>query len=60
MYVCGIRVYQKNGELIIKEDEAEVVRKIFYMYLQGNGLQTIANRLNAEGVPEDTAIRFGI
>ena len=60
---CTFAAYgfdQKNGELIVKEDEAEVVRKIFYMYLQGNGLQTIANRLNAEGVPEDTAIRFGI
>ncbi len=53
-YNCTFAAYgfdQKNGELIIKEDEAEVVRKIFYMYLQGNGLQTIANRLNAEGVP---------
>ena len=46
--------------------QAEVVRKIFYMYLQGSGLQTIANRLNAEGIPRrygytiwhQTAVRY--
>lgn len=37
-----------NGELRIKEDEAEVVRRIFDLYLQGYGKQSIANILNKE------------
>lgn len=68
-YNCTFAAYgfeQKNGELIVKENEAEVVRKIFYMYLQGAGLQTIANRLNEEGIPRrygytvwnQTAVRY--
>ena len=68
-YNCTFAAYgfeQKNGELIVKETEAEVVRKIFYMYLQGAGLQTIANRLNEEGIPRrygytvwnQTAVRY--
>ena len=68
-YNCTFAAYgfdRKNGELIVKEDEAGIVRKIFYMYLQGAGLQTIANRLNEEGVPRrygytvwhQTAVRY--
>lgn len=68
-YNCTFAAYgfdRKNGELIVKENEAEVVRKIFYMYLQGAGLQTIANRLNEEGIPRrygytvwhQTAVRY--
>lgn len=37
-----------NGELRIKEDEAEVVRRIYDLYLQGYGKQSIANILNKE------------
>ena len=37
-----------NGELRINEDEAEVVRRIFDLYLQGYGKQSIANILNKE------------
>lgn len=44
-----------NKELVIYEEEAKVVRKIFDLYLQGYGKQTIANMLNEEGVPR----RFG-
>ena len=36
-----------NGELHIKENEAEVIRKIFAMYLKGSGKQAIANELNS-------------
>lgn len=40
-----------DGQLVIKEDEATVIRHIFDLYLQGIGKQNIANILNAEGVP---------
>ena len=39
-----------NGELVINETEAAVIRRIFDLYLQGIGMQTIANILNDEGV----------
>ncbi len=41
-----------DGELQINEAEAEVVRRIFHLYLQGYGKQAIANRLNADSVPK--------
>lgn len=41
-----------NGELVINETEAAVVRRIFGMYLQGVGKQRIADALNDEGVPK--------
>ncbi len=41
-----------DGELRINEAEAQVVRRIFHLYLQGCGKQAIANQLNAEGVPK--------
>ena len=40
-----------DGQLVVKEDEAAVIRRIFDLYLQGVGKQNIANILNAEGVP---------
>ena len=39
-----------DGQLIVKEDEAAVIRRIFDLYLQGIGKQNIVNILNAEGV----------
>ena len=39
-----------NGKLVINETEAAVIRRIFNLYLQGIGMQTIANILNNEGV----------
>ena len=44
-----------NGQLVVKEDEAVVIRRIFDLYLQGVGKQRIANILNAEGVPRAPA-----
>lgn len=41
-----------DGELQINEAEAEVVRRIFHLYLQGCGKQAIANQLNADDVPK--------
>lgn len=40
-----------DGQLVVKEDEAKIIRRIFDLYLQGMGKQNIANILNAEGVP---------
>lgn len=40
-----------DGQLVINEPEAEVVRKIFDLYLQGIGKQAIANFLNDNNVP---------
>ena len=41
-----------DGELIINEDEAKIVRRIFDMYLKGIGKQRIADILNEESVPK--------
>lgn len=53
-----------DGSLVINEAEAAVVRRIFSMYLQGYGKQTIANKLNEEGVPRRHGVKtwyaFGI
>ena len=40
-----------DGQMVVKEDEAAVIRRIFDLYLQGIGKQNIANILNVEGVP---------
>ena len=40
-----------NGQMVINETEAIVIRRIFSLYLQGFGMQAIANILNEEGVP---------
>ena len=39
-----------NGELVVNETEAEVVRRIFDMYLHGAGKERIADTLNDENV----------
>jgi site-specific DNA recombinase len=36
--------------LVVREDEAAIVRRIFEMYAGGNSLQKIAKQLNGEGV----------
>lgn len=41
----------ENGELIIKEDEAEIVRRIFNEYLNGKGSYLIAKGLNIDNIP---------
>lgn len=40
-----------DGQLVPKENEMEVVRRIFELYLQGIGTQNIARMLNEEGIP---------
>ena len=44
--------YEKvNGEIRIKEDEAEVIRKIFKLYLNGLGAVKIAKELRHRNIP---------
>lgn len=38
-----------NDKLVIDEDEADIIRDIFNMYLSGTGLIAIANTLNVNG-----------
>lgn len=39
----------KNSEFVVNEEEAKIVRKIFNLYLEGNGHYKIAKILNEEG-----------
>ena len=39
-----------NGEITLIEEEAEIAKRIFDLYLAGCGLQKIANTLNEEGM----------
>lgn len=41
-----------DGELVVNEKEAAVVRRIFNMYLQGMGKQRIADILNDGSIPK--------
>lgn len=53
--------YMKDGEdrhvLKIDENVAPVVRRIFSLFIEGNGKQTIARILNNEGIPCPTAYK---
>lgn len=53
--------YMKNPEnkyqLVINEVEAEIVRRVFSLYLEGNGLTKISQILTDEGVPVPGASR---
>lgn len=42
--------YKKNGILEINENEAEIVRQMFSLYISGCGLQEIADILNARKI----------
>ena len=44
----------ENGHLIIDEEQAVIVRRIFREYLQGASLQNIARGLMADGIPTAT------
>lgn len=54
-FIVGTPAYgyrkDEEGNLIIKETEAEVVRWIFESYLNGLGTYVIAKELNKKGVP---------
>ena len=40
-----------NGSMIIDQEQTCVIRRIFNLYLQGTGIQQIANMLNLEKIP---------
>ncbi|MCS4487545.1 recombinase family protein [Streptococcus sciuri] len=48
----------ESGELIINEREAEIVRRIYQLYLSGMGMHRIAKLFNKEGVPTVTGGRW--
>ncbi len=54
--------YEKSREtknqVIVNEREAEIVRRIFTLALEGNGSTQIARILNEEGTPTKTQIRY--
>ena len=44
--------YQREDKkLVIDEEQAKVVKEIFSLYLEGNGVQRIANELNRKKIP---------
>jgi site-specific DNA recombinase len=44
--------YQREDKkLVIDEDQSKVVKLIFSLYLEGNGVQRIANELNRQKIP---------
>ena len=49
MKIYGYRVFE--GKLVIIPEQAEVVREIFRLFLEGNGYRNIARILNEKGVP---------
>ena len=53
--------YKKDPEnkfhLVINEKEAEVVKRVFRLYLEGNGLTKIAQILTKDGVPVPRRIK---
>lgn len=48
----------ETGDLVINKEEAKIVRRIFELYLSGEGTHRIAKRLNAEGVPTVTGVSW--
>lgn len=54
--------YKKSPEdknkLIIDDDAAVVVKRIFQMYVSGIGLGVIARKLNDEGIPSPSLYKF--
>ena len=48
-HTYGFRL--EDGKYVIVPEEAEVVRRVFSLYLEGKGLATIANILNNDGIP---------
>jgi recombinase len=45
--------------LVIDDEPAEVVRRVFNEYVDGNGDRAIANMLNLDGFPCRSALRPG-
>ena len=53
--------YKKvDGALVIEENQAEVVRRIFALYLSGTGAKAIAVQLNSDNIPSPTGNQWNI
>ena len=53
--------YKKdNAKLIIDEEEAEVVRLVFSLYIQGKGFRAIQNVLSEKGIYSSTGTPFSL
>lgn len=48
--IYGYRMRNEDNTLVIVPEEAAVVKQIYQWYLDGDGMQTIANKLNALGI----------
>ena len=53
-FVCFGYKRDKNGELVIDEPNAEIVRTIFQMRVEGNSLGKISDWLHEKGIPSPT------
>jgi len=51
---------KKNGEVVINEEQAAIVRDIFNWYYNGESSPVIAARLNERGIPSPTGINWGV
>ena len=51
---------KKRTELIINEKEAQIVRRIFKSFIQGNGYKSITNQLNKEGLKTKKGNSFSV
>ena len=54
--LLGYRIH--DGQYVIVPEEAEIIRRIYRLYLSGKGTETIAKTLNEEGVPTRTNGRW--
>ena len=54
--IYGYRV--RNGELVIEENEAATVRRIFQMFLDGDSCYIIGQKLTAEGIGSYAGTEF--
>ena len=48
----------ENKQLILVPDEAEIVRMIFQLYIDGSGADTIGNILDSKGIKPNTSKRW--
>ena len=56
---CPDWLYVKDGDFAVKEDYANVVRRIFELASRGISGSTIAQMFNKEGIPTSTGGRWG-
>lgn len=52
-----IKAPDNKNRLVVDEEAAQVVRRIFSLYIGGMGKLTIARKLNSEGIPNPTTYK---